>query len=43
MDVYVMPLAGGDIRQLTSHDASDEVDSWSWDSKIALFHVIALQ
>ncbi len=37
MDVYVMPLAGGDIRQLTSHDASDEVDSWSWDSKSLYF------
>jgi len=37
MDVYVMPLAGGDIRQLTTHDASDEVDSWSWDSKSLYF------
>ncbi|ULT28486.1 hypothetical protein KUH03_19310 [Sphingobacterium sp. E70] len=37
MDVYVMPLAGGDIRQLTAHDASDEVDSWSWDSKTLYF------
>ena len=37
MDVYVMPLAGGDIRQLTAHDASDEVDSWSWDSQTLFF------
>ncbi|WP_343562708.1 S41 family peptidase [Sphingobacterium sp.] len=37
MDVYVMPLAGGDIRQLTAHDALDEVDSWSWDSKSLYF------
>ena len=36
-DVYVMPLAGGDIRQLTHHDASDEVDSWSWDSQTIYF------
>jgi tricorn protease len=36
-DVYVMPLAGGDIRQLTYNDASDEVDSWSWDSKSIYF------
>lgn len=36
-DVYVMPAAGGDIRQLTFHDASDEVDSWSWDSKTIYF------
>ncbi|WP_428328554.1 S41 family peptidase [Mucilaginibacter sp.] len=32
-DVYIMPLAGGDIKQLTYNDAGDEVDSWSWDSK----------
>ncbi|WP_158825382.1 S41 family peptidase [Mucilaginibacter lacusdianchii] len=36
-DVYVMPLAGGDIKQLTYHEASDEVDSWSWDSKTIYF------
>src|SRR5690606_5071652 len=36
-DVYVMPLAGGDIRQLSHHDASDEVDSWSWDSQTIYF------
>ena len=36
-DVYVMPLAGGEIKQLTFHDASDEVDSWSWDSKSIYF------
>ena len=36
-DVYVMPLAGGDIKQLTYHSAGDEVDSWSWDSKEIYF------
>jgi tricorn protease len=36
-DVYVMPLAGGEIKQITYHDASDEVDSWSWDSKTIYF------
>ncbi|GAB3918628.1 S41 family peptidase [Mucilaginibacter boryungensis] len=36
-DVYVMPMGGGDIKQLTWHDASDEVDSWSWDSKTIYF------
>ena len=36
-DVYVMPLGGGEIKQLTWHDASDEVDSWSWDSKTIYF------
>ena len=36
-DVFVMPLAGGEIKQLTWHEASDEVDSWSWDSKSIYF------
>ena len=36
-DVYVMPLAGGEIKQLTFHDANDQVDSWSWDSKSIYF------
>ena len=36
-DVYVMPVAGGEIKQLTFHSASDEVDSWSWDSKSIYF------
>ena len=37
MDVYVMPLEGGDIQQLTYHESSDEVDSWSWDSQNVYF------
>ena len=32
-DVYVMPLEGGTIRQLTFHDSGDLVESWSWDSQ----------
>src|SRR3978361_896532 len=36
-DVYVMPLAGGDIKQLTYHEANDQVDSWNWDSKSIYF------
>src|SRR3546814_11598286 len=28
-DVYVMPMKGGEVVQLTHHDATDEVDSWS--------------
>ncbi len=36
-DVYVMPLAGGEIKQLTYHSATDEVNSWSWDSKTIYF------
>ena len=36
-DVFVMPLAGGEIKQLTYHSANDEVNSWSWDSKTIYF------
>jgi tricorn protease len=36
-DVYVMPLAGGEIKQLTFHSAGDEMNSWSWDSKKIYF------
>jgi tricorn protease len=36
-DVYVMPVEGGDIRQLTYHDAPDEVEGWSWDSQTIYF------
>jgi tricorn protease len=36
-DVYVMPVNGGDIRQITYHSSNDEVNSWSWDSKYIYF------
>ncbi|MBS7566590.1 PD40 domain-containing protein [Mucilaginibacter sp. Bleaf8] len=36
-DVYIMPMAGGEVKQLTYHEANDEVDSWSWDSKTIYF------
>ncbi|MGD2088261.1 MAG: S41 family peptidase [Candidatus Aminicenantes bacterium] len=36
-NVYVMPVNGGEIKQLTFHDASDRVDSWSWDSNYIYF------
>lgn len=36
-DVFVMPVNGGDIRQITYHSANDEVNSWSWDSKFIYF------
>ncbi len=32
-DIYVMPIEGGKIKQLTFHDANDYVSSWSWDSQ----------
>jgi len=36
-DVYVMPLAGGPVRQLTFHSTFDRVSGWSWDSKTIYF------
>jgi len=36
-DIYVMPVAGGDIQQLTWHDADDHPESWSWDSQSIYF------
>ncbi|WP_341841637.1 S41 family peptidase [Chitinophaga caseinilytica] len=36
-DVFIMPISGGDIKQLTFHDAPDLMDSWSWDSKSIYF------
>ena len=36
-DLFVMPVGGGDIRQLTYHSGGDEMSSWSWDSKNIYF------
>ena len=36
-DIFVMPIAGGEIKQLTYHSANDEVNSWGWDSKTIYF------
>lgn len=36
-DIYIMPTAGGDVKQLTFHSGSDDVNSWSWDSKTIYF------
>jgi Tol biopolymer transport system component/C-terminal processing protease CtpA/Prc len=37
-DVFVMPLNGGDVQQITFHSGNDEVTSWSWDSKSIYFN-----
>lgn len=37
-DIYIMPLEGGEIRQLTWHSGNDELTSWSWDSKSVYFN-----
>lgn len=36
-NIYVMPLAGGEIRQLTYSDSAEQPSSWSWDSKYIYF------
>ncbi len=36
-DVFVMPLNGGEIKQITYHSGNDDVNSWSWDSKHIYF------
>ena len=37
-DVYLMPVNGGDVKQLTFHSSSDDVSSWSWDSRYIYFN-----
>ncbi len=32
-DVFVMPIDGGTIKQLTFHQGKDEMESWGWDSE----------
>jgi tricorn protease len=36
-DIYIMPVGGGEIKQVTFHSSTDEVNSWSWDSKYIYF------
>ncbi|MDZ4059023.1 MAG: hypothetical protein U1D64_03165, partial [Bacteroidales bacterium] len=36
-NVYIVPVAGGEIKQLTFHDASDVPVSWRGDSKVIYF------
>ena len=37
-DIFIMPVGGGEIRQLTWHSGNDELSSWSWDSKTVYFN-----
>ncbi len=36
-NIYILPLKGGAIIQLTFNDASDIAESWSWDSQFIYF------
>lgn len=37
-DVFVVPVNGGEVKQITWHSGNDEVTSWSWDSKFLYFN-----
>ena len=37
-DIYIIPAAGGEVKQITYHSSNDEVTSWSWDSKTIYFN-----
>ena len=37
-DVFVLPLEGGEVRQITFHAANDQVEGWSWDSQWIYFN-----
>ena len=37
-DIYIMPVNGGDVKQITYHSSNDEVTSWSWDSRSIYFN-----
>ena len=37
-DVFIMPVNGGDVKQITYHSGNDDVTSWSWDSKYIYFN-----
>ena len=37
-DVFIMPVNGGEVKQITYHSSNDEVTSWSWDSKSIYFN-----
>ncbi|MFA7227474.1 MAG: S41 family peptidase [Melioribacteraceae bacterium] len=36
-NIYLLPVDGGAVKQLTIHTAGDNVESWSWDSKYIYF------
>jgi tricorn protease len=37
-DVYVMSMNGGEIKQLTFHSGTDEMNNWSWNSEEIYFN-----
>ena len=37
-DIFIMPVNGGDVKQVTYHSSNDEVTSWGWDSRSIYFN-----
>lgn len=37
-DIFVIPVNGGEVNQVTYHSSNDEVTGWSWDSKSIYFN-----
>src|SRR6185503_6446148 len=37
-DVFIIPVNGGEVKQITYHDALPILTSWSWDSKYIYFN-----
>ena len=37
-DVFIVPANGGQVKQVTFHSGTDDVSSWSWDSKSIYFN-----
>lgn len=37
-DIFVIPVSGGEVNQITYHSANDEVTGWSWDSRSIYFN-----
>ena len=37
-DIFIMPVNGGEVKQITFHSGNDDVTSWSWDSRSIYFN-----
>ncbi len=37
-DIYIIPINGGEVKQITWHSGNDEVTGWSWDSQSIYFN-----
>lgn len=37
-DIFILPVNGGEVKQITFHSGNDDVTSWSWDSRSIYFN-----